>query len=60
MKISFILIVLFFIGCGKQTSRKSVSSLNTFEDSTSYSIGADLGTNTKDLELYYLCSAHAR
>ena len=55
MKISFILIVLFFVGCGKQTSRKSVSSLNTFEDSTSYSIGADLGTNLKrqNVEINY-------
>jgi FKBP-type peptidyl-prolyl cis-trans isomerase len=55
MKKSFILILLFFVGCGKQASRKSVSSLNTFEDSTSYSIGADLGTNLKrqNVEINY-------
>jgi len=55
MQISFILILLFFVGCGKQPSRKSVSNLNTFEDSTSYSIGADLGTNLKrqNVEINY-------
>ena len=55
MKKSFILILLFFVGCGKQASRKSVTSLNTFEDSTSYSIGADLGTNLKrqNVEINY-------
>ncbi len=47
MKISFIMIILFLLGCDNQTSRKSVSKLTTFEDSTSYSIGADLGSNLK-------------
>jgi len=41
------MIILFLLGCDNQTSRKSVSKLTTFEDSTSYSIGADLGSNLK-------------
>ena len=47
MKISIILTMLFIIACSKQSSKKSISSLENFDDSTSYSIGADLGVNLK-------------
>ena len=47
MKFSITLIILFFMGCNSQSSNKSVSNLSSFEDSTSYSIGADLGANLK-------------
>ena len=46
---SIILLVLVLIGCGTETSsnRKSISTLSTFMDSTSYALGADLGENLK-------------
>lgn len=47
MKISIILTMLFMIACSNQSSKKSTSSLENFDDSTSYSIGADLGVNLK-------------
>lgn len=47
MKISIILTMLFMIACSNQSSKKSISSLENFDDSTSYSIGADLGVNLK-------------
>ena len=49
MKFGFIPILLIFaIGCGKKTTeRQTVSSLDTFADSASYALGADLGTNLK-------------
>jgi len=47
MKISIILTMLFIIACSKQSSKKSISGLENFDDSTSYSIGADLGVNLK-------------
>ena len=53
MKYSLIILVtIFFSACennSKQQSlnKKSISSLNTFKDSTSYALGADLGENLK-------------
>ena len=46
---SIILLVLVLIGCGTDTTsnRKSISTLSTFMDSTSYALGADLGENLK-------------
>ena len=46
---SIILLVLVLIGCGTETSsnQKSISTLSTFMDSTSYALGADLGENLK-------------
>ena len=46
---STILLTLVLIGCGTETSsnRKSISTLSTFMDSTSYALGADLGENLK-------------
>ena len=41
------LIALLLIACGSEPQRKSVSTLSTFMDSTSYSLGADLGENLK-------------
>jgi FKBP-type peptidyl-prolyl cis-trans isomerase FklB len=43
--ISFIL--LSMIGCGSESKKKSVSTLSTFKDSTSYALGADLGENLR-------------
>lgn len=39
--------VLTIISCGSDIKGKSVSNLSTFMDSTSYSLGADLGENLK-------------
>lgn len=38
---------LLIIGCGSEPKKRSVSTLSTFDDSTSYSLGADLGENLK-------------
>ena len=38
---------LIIIGCGSEPKKRSVSTLSTFDDSTSYSLGADLGENLK-------------
>ena len=43
----FQLIILISIGCGTDTRRPNVTTLQTFKDSTSYALGADLGTNLK-------------
>ena len=43
----FPLIILISIGCGTDTKRPNVTTLSTFKDSTSYALGADLGTNLK-------------
>ncbi len=43
----FPLIILILIGCGTDTKRPNVTTLSTFKDSTSYALGADLGTNLK-------------
>jgi len=40
-------VTLLLIGCGSEPKKKSVSTLSTFDDSTSYSLGADLGENLK-------------
>ena len=50
MKYSFsIIMLLFAIGCGSDSNSKpkSISNLSTFKDSTSYALGADLGSNLK-------------
>ena len=39
--------IFFIIGCGSETKQKSISTLSTFKDSTSYALGADLGSNLK-------------
>ena len=43
------LLILFIFACGSDSKNKpkSVSTLSTFMDSTSYSLGADLGENLK-------------
>ena len=43
----FPLIILIAIACGTDTKRPNVTTLSTFKDSTSYALGADLGTNLK-------------
>ena len=43
----FLFIVLFVIGCGSDSKRPNVTTLSTFKDSTSYALGADLGTHLK-------------
>ena len=42
-----IVMIFFIIGCGSDTKQKSISTLSTFKDSTSYALGADLGSNLK-------------
>lgn len=42
-----IVMIFFIIGCGNDTKQKSISTLSTFKDSTSYALGADLGSNLK-------------
>lgn len=46
---SSIIILLFTIGCENESKSKpkSISTLSTFKDSTSYALGADLGSNLK-------------
>jgi len=46
---SSIIVLLFIIGCGNESKSKSksISTLSTFKDSTSYALGADLGSNLK-------------
>ena len=46
---SLIVILLFTIGCENESKSKpkSISTLSTFKDSTSYALGADLGSNLK-------------
>ena len=46
---SSIIVLLFAIGCGNESKSKpkSISTLSTFKDSTSYALGADLGSNLK-------------
>ena len=41
------LFILMIMSCGNEPQRKSISTLNTFSDSTSYALGADLGENLK-------------
>ena len=44
-----IVMLLFAVGCGSDSNAKpkSISNLSTFKDSTSYALGADLGSNLK-------------
>ena len=42
-----IVMIFFIIGCGSETKQNSISTLSTFKDSTSYALGADLGSNLK-------------
>ncbi len=42
-----IFFILMIMSCGNEPQRKSISTLNTFSDSTSYALGADLGENLK-------------
>ena len=42
-----ILVILLLMNCSSEKSDKSISTLLTFKDSTSYSLGADLGENLK-------------
>ena len=45
--ISLVIITAFLVNCSSESPRKSISTLSTFKDSTSYSLGADLGDNLK-------------
>ena len=45
--ISLLLLFIFACGSDSKSKPKSVSTLSTFMDSTSYSLGADLGENLK-------------
>jgi len=44
---STLLFIIIMVGCGTETKQKSISTLSTFMDSTSYALGADLGENLK-------------
>ena len=46
-KINIIFLVIVISSCNNTSKRKSISNLSTFEDSTSYALGADLGENLK-------------
>ena len=46
-KINIIFLVVIISSCNSTSERKSISNLSTFEDSTSYALGADLGENLK-------------
>ena len=46
-KINIIFLVITISSCNNTSERKSISNLSTFEDSTSYALGADLGENLK-------------
>ena len=46
-KINIIFLVITISSCNKTSERRSISNLSTFEDSTSYALGADLGENLK-------------
>ena len=46
-KINIIFLVITISSCNNTSERRSISNLSTFEDSTSYALGADLGENLK-------------
>ncbi len=46
-KINIIFLVITISSCNNTSEKKSISNLSTFEDSTSYALGADLGENLK-------------
>ncbi len=43
----FTLLVFAIVNCSNKSSSKSISTLSSFKDSTSYALGADLGENLK-------------
>tara|TARA_B100000427_G_scaffold320287_1_gene319475 strand:- start:407 stop:1087 length:681 start_codon:yes stop_codon:yes gene_type:complete len=43
----FNLIIFSLLSCSTEQSQKSISTLSSFKDSTSYSLGADIGENLK-------------
>ena len=43
----FTLLVFAIVNCSNESSSKSISTLSSFKDSTSYALGADLGENLK-------------
>ena len=43
----FTLLVFAIVNCSNEQTSKSVSTLSSFKDSTSYALGADLGENLK-------------
>ena len=43
----FTLLVFAIVNCSNEGSSKSISTLSSFKDSTSYALGADLGENLK-------------
>ena len=43
----FTLLAFVIVNCSNEQTSKSVSNLSSFKDSTSYSLGADLGENLK-------------
>jgi len=48
MRYSYLLLIIFFVlNCSNEQSQRSISTLSSFKDSTSYSLGADLGENLK-------------
>ena len=51
----FTLMVFAIVNCSNENSSKSISTLSSFKDSTSYALGADLGENLKrqQVELDY-------
>ena len=38
---------IFIISCGSKTDKTGVSKVSTFQDTTSYVLGADIGENLK-------------
>ena len=55
----FTLLAFVIVNCSSEQNLKSVSNLSSFKDSTSYSLGADLGENLKrqnveiDYDVFY-------
>ena len=48
MSYSYLLLIIFIVlSCSNEQSQRSISTLSSFKDSTSYSLGADLGENLK-------------
>ena len=45
----FMFLVFTIVNCSSEQSSKSVSTLSSFKDSTSYALGADLGENLKGI-----------
>ena len=43
----FTLSICLLISCSNKSSSKSISTLSSFKDSTSYALGADLGENLR-------------